>query len=304
MPIINHRNQQATGTEGPKAENLKTEDPKYTFDQLIVSEDVKDELLNSVSLYRYQDLLFKEWGFDETHPYSNKLTINLYGPPGTGKTMAAHALAAELKKKLLIVNYAEIESKYVGETPKNLHKVFIEAKEADSILFFDEADALLSRRVTNMNNATDTSVNQTRSVLLSLLNDYQHIVIFATNYLENFDPAFMRRILFHIKMPLPDLELRERLFAEYIPKGLPTDANIQDLALKSEGFSGSEIANVIFLSALKGVRKQPAFVSQELIEDAIFNVRSSKSANEGRELVSFETRLATEEEVKKELLIK
>lgn len=287
--------------ETPKDEKLIFENPKYTMEQLIVSEVVKEELLNSISLFQYQNVLFKEWGFSETHPYSSKMTINLYGPPGTGKTMAAHAIAERLEKKLLIVNYAEIESKYVGETPKNLQKIFKQALENDAVLFFDEADALLSRRVTNMNSATDTSVNQTRSVLLSLLNDYQHIVIFSTNYIENFDPAFMRRILFHIRMPLPDLVLREKLFAQYIPTGMPTDSDTQDLALKSEGLSGSEIANAIFISALKGVRRKPAFVSQEMIEEAIVHIRTSKTANEGKELISLETRIATEEEVRKEL---
>ena len=92
---------------------------------------------------------------------------------GTGKTMAAHAIANALHKEMICVNYADIESKYVGETSKNLTNLFHTASEKDIIIFFDEADALLSKRVTNMSSSTDVSVNQTRSVLLTLLNDYE-----------------------------------------------------------------------------------------------------------------------------------
>lgn len=101
--------------------------------------------------------------------------------------MAAHAIANALGKRMLPVDYAEIESKYVGETAKNLTALFRVAAEHEAIIFFDEADALLSKRVSNMSSATDVSVNQTRSVLLTLLNDYKGIVLFATNYIHNYD---------------------------------------------------------------------------------------------------------------------
>lgn len=102
-----------------------------------------------------------------------QIAINLYGLPGTGKTMAAHAIASALKRPMFAVNYADIESKYVGETSKNLTRLFKEAELIDAIIFFDEADAMLSRRVTNMSNSTDVSVNQTRSVLLTLMNNWR-----------------------------------------------------------------------------------------------------------------------------------
>lgn len=120
--------------------------------------------------------------------------------------MAAHAIAHELNKPLIAVNYAEIESKYVGETSKNITALFNTAKEQDAIIFFDEADAMLSRRVTNMSHATDVSVNQTRSVLLTLMNDHEGLIIFTTNFVSNYDPAFMRRILSHILFDLPNAD--------------------------------------------------------------------------------------------------
>ena len=173
--------------EGKKEEAVFVPvEPKFTFDDLVLPEHVREEVMNVI--------VFEDWGLGKTHKYSKQIGINLWGEPGTGKTMAAHAIANHLGRKILIVNYADIESKYVGETPKNIRRVFEVGKATGSILFFDEADAILSRRVTNMSSATDVSVNQTRSVMLMLMNEYQDFIIFATNFISNFDPAFMRRI--------------------------------------------------------------------------------------------------------------
>ena len=94
------------------------------------------------------------------------------------------------------------------------------------MIFFDEADALLSKRVTNMTSATDVSVNQTRSVLLTLLNDYRGVIIFATNFISNFDSAFMRRIRHHIEFHLPGKEMREKLWRFYITSKMPVDEEV------------------------------------------------------------------------------
>ena len=198
-------------TDEPKAEkpkkeqpnvNFVPEEPKYELGDIILPQGVRDDILDVADYARNSKIVFEQWGLGKTHKYSKRMGINLYGPPGTGKTMAAHAIAKYLGRQILAVSYADIESKYVGETPKNIRKAFEVAKETGSILFFDEADAILSRRVTNMSNATDVSVNQTRSVLLMILNDHEDFIIFATNFIENFDPAFMRRIAKHIKFRL------------------------------------------------------------------------------------------------------
>ena len=207
------------------------------------------------------------------------LFINLFGEPGTGKTMAAHAIANELHKQLICVNYADIESKYVGETSKNLTKLFHDALDQDVIIFFDEADALLSKRVTNMSSSTDVSVNQTRSVLLTLLNDYTGMVIFATNFISNYDPAFMRRIQYHIKFDLPDEKLRCKLWRRYIPAEMPTDADISVLAEKYSEVSGSDISNAVLKAALKAAKDGAQTVKQEYFEDAVSRIIQSKQAN-------------------------
>ena len=140
---------------------------------------------------------------------------------------------------MICVDYAEIESKYVGETSKNLTRLFQLAEKEGAVIFFDEADALLSKRVTNMTSATDVSVNQTRSVLLNLLNQYQGIIIFATNFIQNFDPAFLRRIKYHVQFHLPDEALREQLWKMYIPQKMPCEVDCNALAKQyyfPEGF--------------------------------------------------------------------
>ena len=181
--------------------------PKYRLSDLILSESNLDELQTVIKAKEYWNKVFVDWNLQSVMKQRKSLFINLYGEPGTGKTMAAHAIANALHKEMICVNYADIESKYVGETSKNLTNLFHTASEKDIIIFFDEADALLSKRVTNMSSSTDVSVNQTRSVLLTLLNDYEGMVIFATNFISNYDPVFMRRIQYHIRFDLPDKSL-------------------------------------------------------------------------------------------------
>ena len=258
---------------------FQASDPLYRLDDLILPDGVKDKILDVASYAEDSELVFKHWGLEKTHKYSRKIGVNLWGPPGTGKTMAAHAIASSLQRNILTVSYADIESKYVGETPKNIRKAFETAKETNSIIFFDEADAILSRRVTNMTNATDVSVNQTRSVLLMILNDYQDIVIFATNFIENFDPAFMRRISMHIQFELPDYECRYKLWQKYIPEEMPNNLNIKKMSLASDGLTGSDISNVILMAAFKAARQHSEIVEDKFVIDMIENVLASKRAN-------------------------
>ena len=259
------------------------EEPKYTLEDIVLPNDVQEQILDAADYTQNSRVVFEDWGLGRTHRYSKRMGINLYGPSGTGKTMAAHAIASYLHRKILIVNYADIESKYVGETPKNIRKAFEAAEKTNSILFFDEADAILSRRVTNMTNATDVSVNQTRSVMLMIMNDYQDFIIFATNFIENFDPAFMRRIAMHIQFELPDYDCRRRLWKQYIPNEMPNDIQIEEIASAYEGISGSDISNAILIAAFKAVRRHDALVRQTYVEEAVQNIIAGKKANEKRQ---------------------
>lgn len=251
------------------------------MEDLILDSATTAQLLDVISYFQNRDLLFTQWGLAERFSEMDGLAVNLFGLPGTGKTMAAHAISAALHKSMICVDYSEIESKYVGETSKNLSRLFQIASEQNAVIFFDEADALLSKRVTNMTSATDVSVNQTRSVLLNLLNQYHGVVLFATNFVQNFDVAFLRRIRYHIQFHLPDAALRETLWRTYIPRQMPCQVNCADLAEKFAGISGSDIANAVFSAAISAARDGDQFVSQARFEKAIQRCLDVKKANQG-----------------------
>ena len=257
------------------------EEPKFSLDDIILSDSVKNQILDVATYAENSYRVFELWGFKNTHRFSRRIGINLYGAPGTGKTMAAHAIAKNLGRKILVVNYADIESKFVGETPKNIRKAFEAAKKSNSILFFDEADAILSKRVTNMTQAVDVSVNQTRSVMLMLMNEFQDFIIFATNFISNFDPAFMRRISVHVKFELPDENCRKKIWAMYIPKELPNNIDVDEIAKKYDGISGSDIANAMLNSAFKAARLRRDLLDKKIVFEVVENILASKKANLG-----------------------
>ncbi|MBE9595953.1 ATP-binding protein [Moraxella sp. K2450] len=274
--------------------------PKFTVKDLILPDSTLNSIHDFLSYQKHAEHIFNTWGLATTHAHQRQIAINLYGLPGTGKTMASHAIAHELGKPLIAVNYAEIESKYVGETSKNITALFNTAKEQNAIIFFDEADAILSRRVTNMSHATDVSVNQTRSVLLTLMNDHEGLIIFTTNFIENYDPAFMRRILSHILFELPDLGNRQKLWQKYIPTALPLapDVNFEILAEHSDGLSGSDISNCVLKSALSASRSGDNSVSLSHFTKAIDEIKTSQKANQFSQIT---TKQVSEEYVKTQL---
>jgi len=253
--------------------------PQYSFDDIIMNRSTYDAIQDVLALYDKRDLLFDKWGLGKTHKKQNNAGINLYGYPGTGKSMAAHAIAKQVGRDILTVDYSQIESKYVGETSKNLAAMFKYAKETRSVIFFDEADALLSRRVTNMSNSTDVSVNQTRSVLLMLINEFDDLILFSSNFISNYDPAFMRRILAHVKFELPDEECRRRLWRMYIPDKMPTDVDIAVLAEKYSGISGADISTAVLNASLRAARLEEKNVHHAYFEEAAERILKSKADN-------------------------
>lgn len=232
--------------------------PRFKLEDLILPTGIKDSLMSALAILEHSDLIYREWGFEEVEPV-RRAVLNFYGPPGTGKTMAAHGIAACLDKRILVANFAEIESKYVGDSPKNLENIFHQADKDDAVLFFDEADSFLGKRLTSISSSSDQAVNSLRSKLLQLLEEHQGIVIFCTNLVRNYDKAFESRILRSIKFDLPDMGCRKQLIRQKIPSKVPfardmglDDATIEKLAEISEGFSGREIKNAV-LKTLCGV---------------------------------------------------
>ena len=223
--------------------------PRYTFDKIVLPVTVKKRIMAALAVIQKQDLVYHVWGFDEVDGIP-RAVINFFGPPGTGKTMCAHAIAAHLQKSLLALNYSEIESKYVGDAPKNLKHAFDTAKEKDAVLFFDEADSFLGKRIQNVSQGSDQALNSLRSQMLILLEEHEGVVIFATNLVSNFDKAFESRILDSIEIPLPDRKGRARLIQKMIPSKLPlsqplTGRQLFEASDMIDGLSGREIKNAL-----------------------------------------------------------
>ncbi|KRM92231.1 ATP-binding protein [Fructilactobacillus florum] len=220
MTKVDRSGERKTRPLNLKESNLpfQVEEPKRSLENLIVSNDVLNQIKSLISKIDNYDLLYNKFGLREIDSSGGRTVINLYGLPGTGKSFAAEAIAKEMGKKIIKVNYAEIESKYVGETPKNIKLLFKEAKKEDAILIFDEADSILGRRLDSVTKSTDHAVNLTKSVMLLELDNFSGITIFTTNFGKNYDPAFLRRIIGNIKFSLPSLSSRRAILEKLIYK--------------------------------------------------------------------------------------
>lgn len=280
------------------AEPFLLTQPSYTLQDIVLQDSQAQAIQEVLALARYEDLIYQTWGLETVIKRGRGLKVNLYGAPGTGKTMAAHAIANELQRPILEVSYAEVESKFVGETSKNIVALFRAAERENAVLLFDEADALLSKRVTEMHSSSDVSVNQTRSVLLKLLDEYEGVCLFTTNFIRNYDPAFMRRITRHIYFGLPDEAQRERLWSHYLIKTLPHHASALELAQKHPGVSGSDIANAVLNAAIHAAAAQADLILQQDLEVVVNDILLAKQKN-GQETI--ETREVSEEYVKTQL---
>lgn len=179
--------------------------------------------------------------------------VLFYGPPGTGKTLAASLLGKQFQKDVYRIDLSQIVSKYIGETEKNLEKVFSKAENKNWILFFDEADALFGKR-SGISSAHDKYANQEVSYLLQRIEDYPGLIVLASNFKNNIDQAFLRRFNSIIHFPMPDAVERLSIWQKNIPASLPLQADVilKPYADKHE-FSGSAITNIMQCAALYAI---------------------------------------------------
>lgn len=252
--------------------------PRRQLADLVLSAETERALSTALARIEHHEKLYQDWGLADIHPEGRGMAINLYGAPGTGKTFAAEAIAAHLDKPLLQIDYAQIESRFVGDTPKNIVAAFRTAAEQDAVLFFDEADSMLSRRATTITQAADYGVNISRSTLLLELDRFTGVTIFATNLARNYDPAFVRRILAHVYFPLPDHEARVRLWRLHLPDRMPRTAEVQPdvLADLSDGMSGGDILNAVILAASGALQRSGDQVTLPDFETAIRQVTRAR----------------------------
>src|SRR5690242_9882835 len=235
----------------PSRELVEAIEPQRSFDDVVLPERTLQALNHALALVRKHDLIFRQWGLAERHSTGLGLAFHFAGPPGTGKTVCAEALAYTLSRKLLVVRYAELESRWVGQTAKHVASVFRAAERQDAVLFFDEADAIAGRRFTTMQAAVDREANSVVNVLLHELETSPGVVIFATNLAANMDPAFERRIRTHILFEMPDVDARERIWRVQLhPRKTPLadDVNFRALA-EAYPRSGGDIKNAVLKAA-------------------------------------------------------
>jgi SpoVK/Ycf46/Vps4 family AAA+-type ATPase len=231
---------------------IESVQPRRTFRDVILPPATRRALDEALSQVHTRELVFEEWGLGERHPTGTALAFNFAGPSGTGKTICAEAIAHTLGKRLLLVRYAELESMWFGETPKNVSAVFRLAEEEDAVLFFDEADAIAARRSTEVSLGSQRETNTVVNVLLQELERFDGVVIFATNLAANFDPAFERRIRTHVLFEQPGLEERELIwFVQVHPVKTPLAPDVDFRALASRfEVSGGDIRNAVLKAAL------------------------------------------------------
>jgi len=225
--------------------------PRLTFDDVILPEATRRALDQALTQVRRHDLIFRQWGLGERHPTGLGLVFNFAGPPGTGKTICAEAIAQALGRRLLVVRYAEVESMWVGETPKHVAELFRAAREENAVLFFDEADGIASRRSTSLDQGATREANTVVNVLLKELESCRGIVIFATNLAANFDPAFERRIRTQVLFGMPNAAERERIWRVQVhPRLTPLhdDVDFRQLAERYEA-TGGDIRNAVLKAA-------------------------------------------------------
>lgn len=244
-----------TGTDsGEKRDKpvFIAKESKSTFEDIVLPEEVYKRILRACSIIKHKDLIFKQWGFERIDK-NTKSIICLYGAPGTGKTRAAEAISNHLGKKIIKSSYAQIESEFVGVGAKNLHAIFEAAKEQDAVLFFDEADSFLSKRLDKTGSSSDKHYNRMSNELFQLLEDFDGCVIFATNLLSDVDRAFKSRIIDSIRFDLPDHDARMRIINLMLPKEFPLKEplsidKLESLVSISDGFSGRDIRKSMLLS--------------------------------------------------------
>ncbi len=257
--------------------------PERTFEDVILPPATRQTLDQAIAQVHNHGLIFERWGLGERHATGLGLAFNFAGPPGTGKTICAEAIAHALGKKLMAVNYAEVESMWMGETPKNVAALFSNAAEEDAVLFFDEADAIAARRSSGTALPHQREANTIVNVLLRELEAFNGVVIFATNLAVNFDPAFERRIRTHVHFIMPGASERERIWQVQIhPTDTPLAADVNFAALAEQfAVAGGDIKNAVLkAAAMAATEPGPDFakrIHQHHFVQAMQEVVSAKS---------------------------
>lgn len=233
------------------------------YDNLVLNKDTEQQLDEIKTWLRHKNKLMKEWGF-ENKIFDGYKSL-FYGPPGTGKSLATAVLGKQNKLPVYRIDLSMIISKYIGETEKNLSRIFDGAANKNWILFFDEADALFGKR-SNIQNANDRFANQEVSYLLMRMEEYEGLAILATNFKSNIDKAFLRRFQSVVHFPAPAKEERFKLWEQSFSSKttLAGDVDIKILA-ENFGLTGANIMNVARYASIMALKKGNNVLTKENI---------------------------------------
>lgn len=239
-----------------------------TWDDLIVPKRTSDLLREMVAFVRNRERILETWGFGTLAGPAGGVTALFHGPPGTGKTLAASILSTELGLEAFQVDLARVVDKYVGETEKNLARVFDEGSRAQAVLLFDEADSLFSKR-TGVKSAVDRYANLEVNFLLQRMETYEGVCILTSNYPEAIDEAFKRRLRFKVEFPHPDCEDRVRIWRCMMPSQAPLAGNVrfEELAERYE-MTGAHIRNVALRAAALAAEEDDVITLAHLVRAA------------------------------------
>ena len=242
--------------------------PRYTWDDIVLPADQLALMHEIIATVRGRPVVLETWGVGQKLASSEGVTVLFAGPPGTGKTMAAEIIAAELGLELYKIDLSTVVNKYIGETEKNLGRIFDEASNSNAILFFDEADAIFGKR-SEVKDAHDRYANIEVSYLLQRMETYDGVTVLATNMRANLDEAFTRRLQFAMDFPFPDEAYRLRIWQALFPPGVPR-ADDLDLGLMARRFklAGGNIRNIIVSAAFLAASDGGQLTMQHLLHGA------------------------------------
>ncbi len=242
--------------------------PKYGWGDIILPKEKTEQLREVTNYIKNKGIVYHDWGFDNKLSLGKGLNILFSGPSGTGKTMAAEVIASELGLDLYKIDLSMVVSKYIGETEKNLNRIFKEAEESNAILFFDEADALFGKR-SEVQDSHDRYANIEINYLLQKMEENEGIVILATNLSKNIDDAFLRRMHFTIEFPFPEEEYRYKIWKSLFPEEAPLSDDI-DYGFLAKRFklSGGNIKNIVVNAAFLAAENSGVIAMEEVIKAA------------------------------------
>jgi SpoVK/Ycf46/Vps4 family AAA+-type ATPase len=222
--------------------------PQVAWERLVLPQESAAQLTDAIARLELEALVLDEWGLRDRARAARGVRLLFCGPPGTGKSLAAEVIATAACTDLLLVDVSQMVSKWLGETEKNLSAVCDAAERIQAVLFFDEADSMFAKR-TEISDAHDRYANLETSYLLQRLDDFQGLVVLATNLRHNIDAAFLRRMDFVVDFALPDLECRRELWKLHLPTGfLATDVDV-DILARMYPVAGGWIRNAAIAAA-------------------------------------------------------